>query len=291
MSTHSKTAFRGASLALLVLVATSAAHGPPLEWRIAGSIKGHCGTLEWRARALALRAWRRAFRTSGVFWRSSGVRGLTPSRFALLPGHTAIAAHTHRDNRTAVVISNPPLVVRLWQGQHQRQAQGAAPGTTNPSPAVRPISPGPAIRPSVVYITGIGPTDTAYITTIARSRSNVVSRHAIPTNATRRTIAMTSYSSVRDPLADNLLTPQNAAVLIIDFQPVEVPSMASRDRRQLVADVTALSRIPTSSPARCARDGQLPTGRNRPTIHQIIDVPDVPPHRPHLDECLEDRDS
>lgn len=89
---------------------------------------------------------------------------------------------------------------------------------------------------------------------------------------------MTSYATVRDPVSDHLLTPQNAAVLIIDYQPVQVSSIASRDKRQLVANITALARI--------AKLYQLPvvlatvnvsTGRNQPTIHQITEVlGDVP---------------
>ena len=89
---------------------------------------------------------------------------------------------------------------------------------------------------------------------------------------------MTSYATIRDPVADHLLTPQNAAVLIIDFQPVQVSSIASRDKRQLVANITALARI--------AKLYDLPvvlatvnvsTGRNQPTIHQITEVlGDVP---------------
>ena len=89
---------------------------------------------------------------------------------------------------------------------------------------------------------------------------------------------MTSYVKIRDPVADHLLTPQNAAVLIIDYQPVQVSSIASRDKRQLVANITALARI--------AKLYDLPvvlstvnvsTGRNQPTIHQITDVLDDVP--------------
>jgi len=89
---------------------------------------------------------------------------------------------------------------------------------------------------------------------------------------------MTSYARIRDPVSDHLLTPQNAAVVIIDFQPVQVSSIASRDKRQLVANITALARV--------AKLYELPvvlatvnvsTGRNQPTIHQITDVlGDVP---------------
>lgn len=52
---------------------------------------------------------------------------------------------------------------------------------------------------------------------------------------------MTSYSVARDPHGDQLLTPQNAALVIIDFQPVQVSSIASRSKRELVANITALA--------------------------------------------------
>jgi nicotinamidase-related amidase len=70
-----------------------------------------------------------------------------------------------------------------------------------------------------------------------------------------------------------LLTPQNAALVIIDFQPVQVSSIASMDKRTLVANVTAV--------ARAAKLYDLPivlstvnvsNGRNQPTIHQLTEV-------------------
>jgi len=84
---------------------------------------------------------------------------------------------------------------------------------------------------------------------------------------------MTSFAKPRDASSDHLLTPQNAAVVIIDFQPVQVSSIASRSKRELVANITALARI--------AKLYEMPvvlstvnvkTGRNQPTIHQITDV-------------------
>lgn len=89
---------------------------------------------------------------------------------------------------------------------------------------------------------------------------------------------MTSYAKIRDPIADHLLTPQNAAVLIIDFQPVQVSSIASRDKRQLVANVTALARIAKlyGLPVVLATVN-VSTGRNQPTIHQITEVLDDVP--------------
>jgi nicotinamidase-related amidase len=84
---------------------------------------------------------------------------------------------------------------------------------------------------------------------------------------------MTSFVQKRDPSEDHLLTPENAAVIIIDFQPVQVSSIASRPKRELVANITALARI--------ARLYEMPvilstvnvaTGRNQPTIRQITDI-------------------
>jgi len=83
---------------------------------------------------------------------------------------------------------------------------------------------------------------------------------------------MTSQST-RDPKSDALLTPQNAALVIIDVQPIQVSSVASMDRRTLVDNITAV--------ARAAKLFKLPivlstvnvnSGRNKPTIHQVVEV-------------------
>lgn len=84
---------------------------------------------------------------------------------------------------------------------------------------------------------------------------------------------MTSFKTIRDPKADHLLTPQNAALLIIDFQPVQISSIQSRPKRELVTNITTLARIgklyglPT-----VLTTVNVKTGRNQPTIHQITDV-------------------
>ena len=84
---------------------------------------------------------------------------------------------------------------------------------------------------------------------------------------------MTSPKAIRDPIADDLLTPQNAALVIIDFQPVQVASIVSMARRELIANVVAV--------AQTAKLYGLPvvlstvnvaTGLNTPTIHQLTDV-------------------
>jgi nicotinamidase-related amidase len=90
---------------------------------------------------------------------------------------------------------------------------------------------------------------------------------------------MNSSPKPRDPARDQLLTPQNAALLVIDYQPTQVRSIQSRDRRSLVSNAVAVVRL--------ARLFALPivlstvnvaNGRNAPTIPSIANLlPDVVP--------------
>jgi nicotinamidase-related amidase len=74
----------------------------------------------------------------------------------------------------------------------------------------------------------------------------------------------------RDPVTDRLLTPANAALVIIDYQPVQVQSVRSMDQRALVENIVRMARIATLY--------QLPvvlstvnvtSGVNQPTIPEL----------------------
>jgi nicotinamidase-related amidase len=52
---------------------------------------------------------------------------------------------------------------------------------------------------------------------------------------------MTS-AAIRDPLADHLITPQNAALLLIDYQPAQVASVRSMDHELLVKNAVSTVR-------------------------------------------------
>src|ERR1700689_234098 len=52
---------------------------------------------------------------------------------------------------------------------------------------------------------------------------------------------MTS-APIRDPLADHLITPQNAALLLIDYQPAQVASVRSMDQGLLVKNAVSTVR-------------------------------------------------
>jgi len=78
---------------------------------------------------------------------------------------------------------------------------------------------------------------------------------------------------IRDQVEDHLITPKNSALLIIDFQPPQVSSIASMDHRTLVGNIVAVARL--------AKLYALPivlstvnvkTRGNPPTIHQLAEV-------------------
>src|SRR4029077_5275962 len=80
---------------------------------------------------------------------------------------------------------------------------------------------------------------------------------------------------IRDQAEDHLLTPKNCALVVIDYQPIQVGSIASMDRRALVRNIVAV--------ARTAKVYGLPivlstvnvrTGANQPTIPQLAKVLD-----------------
>lgn len=80
----------------------------------------------------------------------------------LVPAHTRIEAHTHRDDRTAVVLSG------TWHFGYGNRAEDAAtkslgPGSFYTEPANLPHFAHTDAEPVAVIITGSGPTDTRYV--------------------------------------------------------------------------------------------------------------------------------
>ena len=47
---------------------------------------------------------------------------------------------------------------------------------------------------------------------------------------------------IRDPITDHLLTPENSALIVIDYQPTQVNSIRSMDQDALVENVVRLAR-------------------------------------------------
>ncbi|MCA0201939.1 MAG: hydrolase [Proteobacteria bacterium] len=80
---------------------------------------------------------------------------------------------------------------------------------------------------------------------------------------------MTS-EAIRDPKADHLLTPQNSAFIIIDYQPVQVNSIASMDRQLLINNIVGASKAAVAYELPIIHSTvNVKTGLNKPPIPQI----------------------
>ncbi len=77
---------------------------------------------------------------------------------------------------------------------------------------------------------------------------------------------MTS-ESIRNPKDDHLLTPKNSALIVIDYQPVQVNSIASMDRQLLVNNIvgTAKAAVLYGLPI-IHSTVNVATGANKPAI-------------------------
>jgi nicotinamidase-related amidase len=78
---------------------------------------------------------------------------------------------------------------------------------------------------------------------------------------------------IRDPAADQLLTPQNAAFVIIDYQPVQVNSIASMDRQLLVNNIVGAAKAAVAYGLPIVHSTvNVKTGLNKPPIPQLRKV-------------------
>lgn len=76
--------------------------------------------------------------------------------------------------------------------------------------------------------------------------------------------------TIRDPVKDILLTPQNAAFVIIDYQPVQVNSIASMDRQLLVNNIVGASKAAVAYGLPVVHSTvNVKTGLNKPPIPQV----------------------
>jgi nicotinamidase-related amidase len=80
---------------------------------------------------------------------------------------------------------------------------------------------------------------------------------------------MTS-APIRDPLADHLITPQNAALLLIDYQPAQVASVRSMDHELLVKNaVSTVRTIKAFGVPVVHSTVNVASGQGQPTIPEL----------------------
>ncbi|MCW3478405.1 hydrolase [Neisseriaceae bacterium JH1-16] len=83
---------------------------------------------------------------------------------------------------------------------------------------------------------------------------------------------MTS-EAIRDPKSDHLLTPKNAAFVIIDYQPVQVNSIASMDRQLLINNIVGTAKAAVAYGLPIVHSTvNVKSGLNKPPIPQLQKV-------------------
>ncbi|MGX0621019.1 nicotinamidase-related amidase [Cupriavidus metallidurans] len=85
--------------------------------------------------------------------------------------------------------------------------------------------------------------------------------------------AIMASEPIRDPLKDHLLTPQNAAFVVIDYQPVQVNSIASMDRQLLINNIVGSAKAAIAYKLPIIHSTvNVKTGLNKPPIPQLAKV-------------------
>jgi nicotinamidase-related amidase len=80
---------------------------------------------------------------------------------------------------------------------------------------------------------------------------------------------------IRDPVNDHLVTPKNSAFVIIDYQPVQVNSIASMDRLLLVNNIVGTAKAAVAYGLPIVHSTvNVKTGLNKPPISQLRKVLD-----------------
>jgi nicotinamidase-related amidase len=78
---------------------------------------------------------------------------------------------------------------------------------------------------------------------------------------------------IRDQVDDHLITPKNAALIIIDYQPPQVSSIASMDHLTLVANIVAVAKLAKLYALPIVLSTVNVKSRlNTPTIRQLAEV-------------------
>ncbi|CAO4155453.1 putative hydrolase YcaC [Methylorubrum aminovorans] len=83
---------------------------------------------------------------------------------------------------------------------------------------------------------------------------------------------MTSETT-RNPKTDHLLTPENSALIIIDYQPIQVSSIRSMPREELLFNIVGVTKAALNYDLPIIHSTvNVGTGRNKPPIQELQDI-------------------
>ncbi len=78
---------------------------------------------------------------------------------------------------------------------------------------------------------------------------------------------------VRDPVADHLLTPQNSALVVIDYQPSQFAAVRSMDRDLLLDNIVSTVKTAKAFDMPIVHSTiNVATGRGQPTVPELAQL-------------------
>jgi nicotinamidase-related amidase len=88
-----------------------------------------------------------------------------------------------------------------------------------------------------------------------------------------------SSTSIRDPLSDHLITPQNSGLVLIDYQPSQFAAVRSMDPELLLKNIVSTVKLAKLFGVPIVHSTvNVATGRNQPTVPQVAELlEDDPP--------------
>ena len=88
---------------------------------------------------------------------------------------------------------------------------------------------------------------------------------------------MSSITPIRDPKEDHLISPENSALILIDYQPLQVNSVKSIDHQELVENIVNVAKLAVGFGLPIiVSTVNVESGLNKPTIAHLQKVlPDV----------------
>ena len=90
---------------------------------------------------------------------------------------------------------------------------------------------------------------------------------------------LASSSVIRDPLGDHLITPQNSALIVIDYQPAQVGAVRSMDRDLLLKNIVSTVKLARLFSVPIVHSTvNVKSGRGKPTVEPLAELlKDNPP--------------
>lgn len=84
---------------------------------------------------------------------------------------------------------------------------------------------------------------------------------------------MSSITPIRDPKKDHLISPENSALILIDYQPLQVNSVKSMDHQELVENIVNVAKVAVGFGLPVILTTvNVATGFNKPTIGHLSKV-------------------